>query len=128
MVSLPENRRGIRALALDLDQKSPALLVRMATGESRLWLGIGSWKRSRGGFANGLDRFLSVPAHPIVAASGAWTRGDVFTIKLALCETPFYSTLTFQFDGDKLRFDAQHNVAFGPAKLPRLVGRAAAGR
>ena len=98
--------------------------MRTAGGETRTPIGIGSWTRSRGGFANGLERFLSVPARPLVAASGAWTAADIFTVKLAAYETPFYSTLTFRFDGDRLLLDTEHNVAFGPTKLPPLVGQA----
>jgi len=41
-----------------------------------------------------------------------------------LYQTPFYSSLVFKFDGDRLVFDAEHNVAFGPTKLPQLVGQA----
>jgi CubicO group peptidase (beta-lactamase class C family) len=121
----PENDRGIRAVALDFNSESPTLIVRTAGGETRTPVGIGSWTKSRGGFANGLDQFLSVPAHPLIAASGAWTADDVFTVKIVAYETPFYSTLAFRFDGDRLRLDAEHNVAFGPTKLPQLVGQAA---
>ncbi len=120
--AFPENDRGIQAVALDVSAGSPALLVRTAGGESRTPMGIGSWMKSHDGFANGLDRFLSAPAHPIIAASGAWTADDVFTVKLALPETPFSSTLMFRFDGEKLVLDSEHNVAFGPTKLRQLVG------
>jgi CubicO group peptidase (beta-lactamase class C family) len=119
----PENDRGLQAVALDLGPASPALLVRAAAGETRTAIGLGSWARSRDGFANGLDHFLSVPTHPLVAASGAWTAPDTFTIKIAAYETPFYSTLSLRFDGDRLRLDSEHNVAFGPTKLPPLVGQ-----
>src|SRR5688572_24805881 len=61
----------------------------------------------------------------VVAASGAWTGSDVFTVKLALCETPFHSTLAFRFEGDRLLLDSEHNVAFGSTKLPELIGQAA---
>ncbi|MFL6274408.1 MAG: serine hydrolase domain-containing protein [Blastocatellia bacterium] len=117
----PENDRGIQAVALDFNAASPALIVRTAGGETRTPLGRASWAKSRG-FANGLDHFLSVPAHPLIAASGAWTADDVFTVKLVAYETPFYSTLTFRFDGERLLLDAEHNVAFGPTKLPQLIG------
>jgi hypothetical protein len=40
-----------------------------------------------------------------------------------LYQTPFYSTLRFKFDGDRVLFDSEHNVAFGPTKLAQLVGR-----
>lgn len=119
-----DNDRGIQSLSLDFSGKSPTFVVRTAVGETRTPIGIGSWTKSRASFANGLDRSLSVPANPLVAASGAWTADDVFTVKLALCETPYYSTLKFRFDGDQLLLDAEHNVAFGPTKLPQLIGQA----
>lgn len=122
--AFPENDRGIQAVALDFKPGAPALVVRTAGGETRTPIGIGAWAKSQGGFANGIDQFLSVPAHPLVAASGAWTADDVFTVKLVMHETPFYSTLAFRFDGDRLLLDAEHHVAFGATKLSPLVGQA----
>ncbi len=123
--AFPENDRGITQLALDLVGQQPALMVRTAAGEVRTPIGIGAWGASGPGFANGIDRFLSVPTQPLVAASGAWSADDTFTVKLALCQTPFTSTLTFRFDGPRLVFNAQHNVAFGPTKCPQLIGEPA---
>jgi hypothetical protein len=125
---LPENDRGIRAIALDVTSSSPALLVRTAAGESRTPIGMGSWVRSRTGFTNGIERLLSVQSNPEVAASGAWTADSVFTLKLVAPQTPFYSTLTFRFSGDRLTLDSEHNVSFGPTKLPHLEGKAATSR
>jgi CubicO group peptidase (beta-lactamase class C family) len=120
----PANDRGIQAVSLDLNSESPALLVRTAGGEKRTPIGLGSWAKSRGGFANGIDQFLSVPAQPLLAASGAWTADDVFAIKIVAYETPFYSTLKFRFDGNRVEFDSEDNVAFGPTKLPGMTGQA----
>jgi CubicO group peptidase (beta-lactamase class C family) len=122
---LAENPRGIRAVALDLAPGAPALLVRTASGETRTPLGLGSWARNRSGYANGIERLLSVPEQPQVAASGAWTADSVFRVKLVAQETPFYSTMDFRFDGDRVVLESEHNVSFGPTKLPRLEGRAA---
>ena len=47
-----------------------------------------------------------------IAASGAWTRDDTFTLKLCLYETPFYSTMVFRFNGDQLLLDSENNVSF----------------
>jgi len=121
----PENERGIRALALDFKGDSPALVVRTAEGETRTPVGSESWARSGGGFANGLERALSVPARPLVAASGAWTAADTYVLKLVAYETPYYSTLTFKFEGERLTLDSEHNVWFGPTKQPQLTGQAA---
>jgi predicted glycoside hydrolase/deacetylase ChbG (UPF0249 family) len=124
----PENDRGVRATSIEFNSGSPTLVVRTVNGETRTPIGIGSWTKSRDGFANGLDRFLSVPAHPMIAASGAWTADNVFTVKIVACETPFYSTLTFRFDGDRLLLDSEHNVAFGSTKLNQLVGHPASNK
>src|SRR5262249_18359100 len=98
----PPSDRGIQSVQLDLNSESPALVVRTAGGEQRTPLGLGAWAKIKGGFSNGIDQFLSVPAQPLLAASGAWTADDVFTIKIVAYETPFYSTLSFRFDGDRL--------------------------
>jgi hypothetical protein len=73
---------------------------------------------------NGMDRMLSVPVRPEVAASGAWTSDSVFTVKLVAPETPFHSTLDFRFVGERLMLDSRYHVNFGPTELPRLEGRA----
>jgi CubicO group peptidase (beta-lactamase class C family) len=120
---LGENPRGLRAVSLDLTSKTPALLVRTATFETRTPLGLGTWARTTPGFANGIERMLSVPDRPQVAASGAWTTDSVFRVKLVAPETPFYSTLDFHFDGNRLVLEGEQNVSFGPTKLPRVEGR-----
>ena len=116
-----ENDRGIKAVSFDFNSKAPALIVRTNTGETRMTVAADTWSKSRGLFTNGLDRILAVPANPLAATSGAWTAPDTFTVKIVLYETPFYSTLNFKFDGDRLLIDAEHNVSFGPTKLVQLV-------
>jgi hypothetical protein len=84
---------------------------------------MGVWQRSATGFTNGLDRLLAVPQHPAVALNGAWTADSVFTLKIVAPETPYYTTMTFSFSGEAVNIDSEHNVAFGPTKLPQLHGR-----
>ena len=117
------NPRGIMAVSLDLTSSSPALLVRTTAGEARTPIGMGTWARSRGGFNAGIDEMLSVLPQPAVAASGAWTADSVFTVKLVAPETPFYSMLAFNFEGERLSLDTEYNVSFGARKLPRLEAR-----
>jgi CubicO group peptidase (beta-lactamase class C family) len=119
---LAGNERGIEAVSLDLTSKAPAIVVRTAAGETRTPLGIGAWVRNPSGFANGIERMLSVPERPQVAASGAWTADSVFRVKLVAPETPFYSTLDFRFDGDRVVLDGEQNVSFGATKLARVEG------
>jgi CubicO group peptidase (beta-lactamase class C family) len=118
-----DNDRGIKAVSFDFNSTSPSLTVRTSAGETRMTVAADTWSNSNGLFTNGLDHILAVPAHPLAATSGAWTSPDTFTVKIVLSETPFYSILNFKFDGDRLLIDADHNVSFGPTKLPQLVGR-----
>jgi hypothetical protein len=120
----PENDRGLEAVALDLSSRAPALLVRTREGETRTPFRFGVWEKSRDAYAARLDHMLSVPAHPLIASSGAWTADSVFTVTLALYETPYAATLRFQFDGTRLLLDTEYNVSFGPTKQPQLVGQA----
>jgi len=120
--TLPDSGSGPRAVAFDFGPLGPALLVRTAAGETRTPFGIGTWAKSRGGFTDGIAEFLSVPPNPLVAASGAWTHDSVFTLKLALYQTPYGETLTFRFDGDRVVLDREYNVSFGPTTQPQLVG------
>ena len=117
-----ENNRGIKAVSFDFNSTPTSLIVRTSSGETRMTIERESWTSSRGMFTNGLDRALSVPANPLAAATGAWSADNTFTVKIILPETPFYSTLNFRFEGDRLLFDSEHNVAFGPTKLPQLTG------
>ena len=122
----PQNNRGIQAVSFDFNSTSiprgPSLIIRTTTGETRMTIARETWTNSRGQFTNGLERALNVPANPLVAASGAWSAEDTFTVKIVLSETPYYSTMNFKFDGNRVLFDAEHNVFFGPTKLPQLVG------
>ena len=117
-----ENDRGLKAVSFDFNPASTSLIVRTATGETHMTIGRETWTNSRGSFTNGLDRALSVPANPLAAATGAWSAEHTFTVKIVLPETPFYSTLNFKFEGDRLLFDSEHNVAFGPTKRSQLIG------
>jgi len=69
-----------------------------------------------------------VPSEPAIAASGAWSSDSTFTVKLIAPQTPFYTVLTFHFDGDRVRIDTEHNVSFGPTKLVPLEGRRESGK
>ena len=118
-----DNDRAIKAVSFDFNSSVPSLTVRTAAGETRMPVKADTWSRSRGSFTNALDRILAVPPNALAATSGAWTSPDTFTVKIVLYETPFYSTLNFKFDGDRVLLDSEHNVSFGPTKLPQLTGR-----
>jgi len=119
----PDNNRKIKEAALEFKAGGVTLVVRTVSGESRIVCGPGTWRRGRASFVNGVGGSMVASSEP-VAASGAWTGDDTFTVKLCLYETPFYTTMVFRFNGEQLMLDSEHNVAFGPTTLPQLVGQA----
>ncbi len=120
----PKNDRHIEAVALEFKADGATLIVGTSSGESRIACGAGSWQKGHSPFVNGLDGRMGESTEHLVAASGAWTGDDTYTVKLCLYETPFYVTMIFRFNGEQLMFDSEYNVAFGPTKLQQLVGQA----
>ena len=119
----PENAAGINAMAVDLHSETHSLIIRTKDGEITTPFGYANWKTTPDGYSAGMNRFLSVPEKPLIAASAGWAADNVLSIKLVACETPFSTMLTLEFDGDKLIVDAEHNAAFGPVKQPQLIGQ-----
>jgi CubicO group peptidase (beta-lactamase class C family) len=123
---LADNDRGVKAVSLEFKSGSPVLAFRTDSGEARIPVGLGTWgTATKAIFANGIERFLSVPAPPLLSASGGWTTPNTFTVKLVASETPFYSVMNLRFEGDRISIESDHNVAFGPTKMTSLAGKAA---
>ena len=57
-----------------------------------------------------------------VAATGAWTADDTYTVKACSTRRRSARTLGLWFEGDALVLDVELNVGFGPTKRPPLVG------
>jgi hypothetical protein len=57
-----------------------------------------------------------------IAVSGAWESPDKYRVKIIYYETPHEIQHTFHFNGDRLWWDSDLNVSFGPTKLERLSG------
>jgi CubicO group peptidase (beta-lactamase class C family) len=84
--------------------------------EQRLVSPQGEWRENR----------FTLGATPPqrAAVSGAWVQEDTYVAKICFHETPHHLTLSMRFSGDELFLDAEYNVAFGPTKLPQLIGQA----
>lgn len=119
----PDNERNIREISLAFAGDEATLVVQTSEAEDRIACGNGSWQKGRSSFVNGSGRPLLPAGDHAVAATGAWTEEDTYVVKLCLYETPFYVSLVFRFNGDQVFFDSEYNVAFGPTKLPQLVGQ-----
>ena len=116
--AFPANERKLEAITLQAGRPGGGvdLVARFAGVDYRLPCGRGEWRKGRAALG-------PTPEQP-VAASGAWTDGDTYTARVCLYETPFITTLTLKFGDDRLLFDAESNVGFGPTKQARLTGLA----
>jgi hypothetical protein len=119
LYELPKNDEGIEAIGVEFGAEA-TLAVRSGGRDYRVPVGLGEWRR--GGRLPMPSSTLVSAADLPVAASGAWTEQDTFTIKACYYETPFCATLGLRFAGDALVFDQDMNVGFGPTKRPTLVG------
>jgi CubicO group peptidase (beta-lactamase class C family) len=125
LFELPKNDDGIEAIGLEVAAGGTTLVLRASGREYRVPCGSNGWKR--GGT---YPHALRVSAGPgggqveqKVAASGAWTTEDTYTVKACLHETPYCNTLRLFFTGRALVLDQQMNVGFGPTQRPQLVAR-----
>jgi hypothetical protein len=121
--SFPENEKGIDTIALSFADDSATLSVTDEHGRHDFKCAYADWSKGRmpsiGSLAQRLPRSEDVG----IAASGAWSSEDTFTIKLWQFETPYRLELELKFSGDQVTLNGEYNVAFAAKKLPTLVGR-----
>lgn len=77
----------------------------------------GTWRKTPLSMDDGTERRTAV--------SGAWTDDRTYVLKICSYETPFITTLQFQFTGDDLHGTLARNVGFGDQKPVEFTGQAA---
>jgi CubicO group peptidase (beta-lactamase class C family) len=98
-----------------------ALVVQVDGRETRLPAGYRRWQQGRAAVPAG--RLAQFPDEPL-AGTFAWSASDTVEVKVCAYETPFHLTYRLKFEGDRVTFDREANVGFGPTKQATLVGRA----
>ncbi|MBC7811570.1 MAG: hypothetical protein H7175_10505, partial [Burkholderiales bacterium] len=106
------NELKIETIALNFTTTGCTVRLKTAVGEETIPCGYGMWQQGQTTVFNEIGLFDPMP----VAASGAWTAEDTFTIVVRLYETPFFHTLVYHFVGDEMMVEIQVNVAFKPTK------------
>jgi hypothetical protein len=110
-----ENPQSIEAITLDSTD---------AAGESRFTLRIGGVEEhiaaAPGAWRKGTLTIRGA-AEPI-AASGAWTAGDTYTLVVTRYHTPFATTYRMRFAGDRLMIDSEQNVGAADTRVVHMVG------
>jgi len=121
----PTNAQNIDAVTVDFKGPDATLVVRSLGQDYRIACGSGIWKRQHTAFNAGMEPWIAAPVEQPVAASGAWTTDDTYTIKLAYYETPLAITFTCRFAGDHvLLLSVENSVNFTPTNPFLLIGEA----
>jgi CubicO group peptidase (beta-lactamase class C family) len=119
------NAQDIDAVTFNFKGADATLVVRSLGREHHIACGSGLWKKERTAFVAGADWRVADAVEQPVAASGAWTSDDTYTMKLAYYETPLAITLTCRFAGDRvLLLKVEQSVEITPTNPPLLVGNA----
>lgn len=120
----PKNDQRIQRVSLTFDRNGSALTIREGRREHVIACGHGEWVEGVTGFDQYAPPPLAAAPQRKVAASGAWTADDTYTVKLCFYETPFCPTLTFRFSGRRVRYTFEANVSFWQTTRPTLTGQA----
>ena len=111
--------------ALSLDaigaDGSATFTVRLAGADQKITAAPGAW--TKGALTLG-DGPVSGGSPTAIAASGAWTAPDTYTLQVVQYRTPFAATYRLQFAGNELRVECEQNVSFSEQRVSRWVGRA----
>jgi len=118
----PGNEQRLESLTLTSTDASQTLILRARIQGKDMTVPCGyrEWKKGRAPFSGRLAEFSDEPT----AGTYAWPADDICTLKLCAYETPYHTTFTLKFDGNRVTIDSETNVAFGPTKRPQLIGRA----
>jgi hypothetical protein len=119
---LAPNDKKITHIHVSFGAEGAQIILQDDTGEHVIACGKEGWLLGHTSF----DLPASESAPQPVAASGAWTADDTYTIRLCFRETPFISTLALRFAGDRLELQRAENVGFGPPEgltHPLLIGQ-----
>ncbi|HKQ38621.1 MAG TPA: serine hydrolase [Verrucomicrobiae bacterium] len=113
----PANNQKLEAVKVEpaANGGGMTLSMRINGSEYRLPCAYQSWAKAR--------LSAGTLGEQAVAASGAWT-AEGYNVRLCLYETPTIISVNLRPSGDELLYDAEYNVAFGPTRQPRLIGRA----
>jgi CubicO group peptidase (beta-lactamase class C family) len=110
------NAQSVESIALSSADASGAvsMTVRIAGTDQQIAAGPGAWRKG-----TLTIRGVSDP----IAASGAWTAADTYTLKVARYRTPFMATYRMKFGDDQLAVEIEQNVGAADARILQIVGK-----
>ena len=117
--TLDKNPQSIESIALEA--ASPAgvssFTLTIAGTEQRLTVANGGWQKGT------LKTRAAAPE--AVAAAGAWSADDTYTLTVVRYRTPFATTYQLRFAGDQLFVKAEQNAGAADTRVSEFVGKLA---
>lgn len=113
------NELTIETISLTFTESGCTVSIKTEAGEEIIACGYGAWQHGRTTLFNAPWLTGLTP----VVTSGAWTADDCYTMVIRLCETPFFNTLVFHFDGEEMLVETRVNVSLDAAKTLLLTAR-----
>jgi CubicO group peptidase (beta-lactamase class C family) len=107
------NELTLETMTLSFNESGSDVRMKTAQSEERFSCGYGEWLFDQ-------SSLFSDTKTPI-AASGAWTADDRFTMVVRLYHMPFFHTLDCHFSGDELMVETRVNVSFDAPKTLLLT-------
>jgi CubicO group peptidase (beta-lactamase class C family) len=111
------NELKIETITLNFAGSGCTVKIKTAAGGETISCGYGMWQQGQTTLFNNPWLFALTP----IAASGAWTAEDRFTMIVRLYETPFFHTLVYHFVGDEMMVETRVNVSFESPKTLLLT-------
>jgi len=114
------NDLKLEAVTVHFSGSDCTIRVKTAQQEAPILCGFGAWQRSQTALLNPIP----VVGPMEIAANGAWTAEDRYTMVVRLYETPFYHTIVYHFVGEEMMIETWVNTSFGSLKPLLLTARA----
>jgi CubicO group peptidase (beta-lactamase class C family) len=114
--TLTKNPQGFESIALGPAAGTDATLtVSIAGADQQIAVGSSAWRSGT----------IKTPAGKIdpIAASGAWTADDTYTLKVVRYQTPFVTTFQLKFAGDQLAVTSEENVGAADTRTAKYDGK-----
>ncbi|MCA9883403.1 MAG: serine hydrolase [Anaerolineae bacterium] len=114
--SMAPNDLKLKSVAMAFGDESSTLTIGTETGEQTVPIGYQTWHKG--------TAILREYGEEAVAASGAWTDANTYTVHLCFYESEVGPIFTFHYDGDDLQLGYEPNVSWMPTDVMTIMGHA----
>jgi CubicO group peptidase (beta-lactamase class C family) len=108
------NNLPIASITLEFGASQGCITTRIANTDYPIAFEYGAWHQGTSKLFFGIPPVLTQTS---ILASGVWSANDTFTLTMRFYLTPYFQTITFHFEKDRLTIDLAVNVSFIPVNI-----------